>query len=71
MYKCSCCGEKCELISIDESFDYAGTHCTHGQSGTHVQWSEGSDCCEADCDDWDGEDEDEDETPNNCVVIQL
>lgn len=24
-----------EVVKIDESFDYAGTHCTGGKSGTH------------------------------------
>lgn len=29
-----------EVVKIDESFDYAGTHCTGGRSGTHEVWTE-------------------------------
>ena len=47
---CPDCGEKCNVIALDNSFDYAGTHCTHGRSGTHYPDGYGdpvSDCCEA------------------------
>jgi hypothetical protein len=47
---CSDCGEPCKVIGLDNSFDYAGTHCTHGKGGTHRPEGYGSpvsDCCEA------------------------
>lgn len=49
---CTCpeCGEPCEVIALLNDFDYAGTHCTGGRSGTHYpsDWgSPVSDCCEA------------------------
>ncbi len=50
---CPECGEPCRIITIDESFDYAGTHCTHGKAGTHQgRVYRGSDCCEAEIDDY-------------------
>ncbi len=42
-YKCSECGDICKLV--EETFDYAGTHCTHGNSGTHKTGRWLSDCC--------------------------
>ena len=41
--KCSECGEECKLI--EETFDYAGAHCTNGKSGTHHTGIYVSDCC--------------------------
>jgi len=41
--KCSMCGEKCNLI--EETIDYAGTHCTNGNGGTYRTGSYVSDCC--------------------------
>ena len=46
---CSECGLPCEVIPLDNSFDYSGTHCTHGNGGTHYPPDYGtpvSDCCE-------------------------
>ena len=46
---CPECGEQCEIVPLQNEFDYAGTHCTHGRSGTHYpsDWgSPVSDCCE-------------------------
>ena len=54
---CPDCGEECNVIPLDNSFDYAGTHCTGGLPGTHKPDGFGSpvsDCCEAyleDCED--------------------
>lgn len=42
---CKGCGEECILVMVDESFDYAGTHCTGGGSGTHIVRYPGSSCC--------------------------
>ena len=47
---CSECGEHCGIIPLDNSFDYAGTHCTGGVGGTHYPQDFGEpvgDCCEA------------------------
>lgn len=41
----------------DNSFDYAGTHCTNGQSGTHTQYNAICTACDEDVSedfDWDG-----------------
>jgi hypothetical protein len=46
---CPECGEPCYIVPLDNSFDYSGTHCTHGRSGTHRPDGYGSpvsDCCE-------------------------
>ena len=46
---CPDCGEQCEIIPVLNEFAYAGTHCTHGRSGTHYPDDWGSlvsDCCE-------------------------
>lgn len=52
-------------ISIeDNSFDYAGTHATYGQSGTHVQYNAVCDDCDEDVSDtfdWDGYYQDKEE----------
>lgn len=48
--RCPECGELCQIVPLKNEFDYAGTHCTHGLSGTHrpFNWGEPvSDCCEA------------------------
>ena len=49
-YICPECGEQCEVIPLNNAFDYSGTHCTGGRSGTHYPDDYGSpvsDCCEA------------------------
>lgn len=49
---CSDCGEECRAVPLDNSFAYAGTHCTGGKSGIHKPAGYGepvSDCCEAEC----------------------
>jgi hypothetical protein len=46
---CPGCGDPCEVVRLDNSFDYAGTHCTGGTGGTHYPDGYGdpvSDCCE-------------------------
>ena len=56
---CPECGEECAIIALDNSFDYAGTHCTFGLAGVHYPAGFGSpvsSCCEADMD---GEQEEE------------
>jgi hypothetical protein len=45
VWACESCMMPCKKITIDESFDFAGTHCTHGKSGIHRQYADGSDCC--------------------------
>jgi len=45
-FTCTDCGEPCELV--EETFDYAGTHCTNGKSGTHHTGVYVSKCCGAD-----------------------
>jgi len=45
-YLCPECKEPCK--SVEETFDYAGTHCTNGESGTHRTGNYVSDCCGAD-----------------------
>ena len=42
-WKCCDCGEICSVI--EETFDYAGTHCTFGRSGTHRTGHYVSACC--------------------------
>lgn len=42
-FKCEDCGDECK--PVEETFDYAGTHCTYGQSGTHHTGNYVSDCC--------------------------
>ena len=41
--KCSECGDECQVI--EETFDYSGTHCNHGNSGTHHTGHYVSKCC--------------------------
>lgn len=46
---CRCCSAPCTPTKLDNSFDYAGTHCTGGRPGTHYPEGYGSlvsDCCE-------------------------
>lgn len=48
---CTECGKECNVIPLDNSFSYAGTHCTNGNGGIHYPPGYGmpvSDCCEAD-----------------------
>ena len=45
-YRCDECGEECAIV--EETFDYAGTHCTHGLAGTHHTGQYASKCCDAD-----------------------
>ena len=33
---CENCHKEVDVTIEDSSFDYAGTHCNHGQSGTQV-----------------------------------
>ena len=40
---CTNCKKKCS--TVEETFDYAGTHCTNGNSGTHHTSHYVSDCC--------------------------
>ena len=42
---CQSCFQRCDIEFKDDSFDYAGTHCTGGVGGTHHQESEVSGCC--------------------------
>lgn len=47
---CPDCGMWCNVVPRDDSFDYSGTHCTHGKSGTHYGQDHGvpeSECCGA------------------------
>jgi predicted nucleic acid-binding Zn ribbon protein len=48
MNTCTECGEECKVV--EETFDYAGTHCTHGQAGTHHTGIFVSECCLAEFD---------------------
>ena len=48
-FTCPSCSEPCKIIPLDNAFDYARTHCTHGQSGTHYPSNYGrpvTNCCE-------------------------
>ena len=42
---CSDCMDPCE--QVEETFDYAGTHCTHGRAGTKHTGHFVSKCCGA------------------------
>ena len=49
-FLCPECNELCTIVPLDNSFDYPGTHCNNGKSGTHYPSDYGtpvSDCCEA------------------------
>lgn len=48
---CTDCGDLCG--SFEETFDYPGTHCTHGNPGTHHTGHYLSDCCHAEIQDYD------------------
>ena len=43
MLLCTDCKGECK--GVEETFDYAGTHCTYGKSGTHHTGIYVSDCC--------------------------
>lgn len=48
-FRCPECGEECTIIPLENEFDYGGTHCTNGMSGTHYPANWGTpvtDCCE-------------------------
>lgn len=45
MLICSDCKEECK--AVEETFDYAGTHCTHGRPGVHHTGIYVSSCCGA------------------------
>lgn len=47
-YDIYCCDCKEICKPIKESFNYSGTHCTYGLSGTHYTGRYVSDCCGAD-----------------------
>ena len=52
-FRCPDCNNECLIIGLDSSFDYSGTHCTEGASGTEYPSDYGSpvsSCCEATCD---------------------
>ena len=50
---CPECGEECQVTAINDNFDYSGTHCTGGISGTHnVEIYYASDCCEVEIEDY-------------------
>ena len=55
--KCKQCGDECK--AIEERIDYAGTHCTHGNSGTYYTGNYLSDCCSAEIEDEDYSTEDQ------------
>ena len=70
-YTCPDCGKPCQVIAIDDSFDYSGTHVTGGFPGTHnLEIYYGSDCCEAGIEDYEHEEEpnydDRDESDYYC-----
>lgn len=47
--ECPLCNQPCKIIPLLNEFDHGGTHCTHGQDGTHFPFDWGSpisDCCE-------------------------
>ena len=46
MNYCTECGDECPVV--EETFDYVGTHCTHGNPGTHHTGIWVSNCCLAD-----------------------
>lgn len=48
LVKCPSCNEVMEAVPLRNEFDYAGTHCTYGQSGVHYPSDWGtpvSQCC--------------------------
>ncbi len=45
-FVCNTCNEECTVSR--PSFDYSATHCTNGNSGTHIESYYSSDCCDSD-----------------------
>lgn len=45
-FRCPECGELSTIIALDNSTNYAGTHCTHGLSGTHYPANWGKPVCD-------------------------
>lgn len=45
MIICTDCQQPC--TTHEDTFDYAGTHCTHGKAGIHHTGNWYSDCCDA------------------------
>ena len=48
---CGECKQPCKIVGLRNEFDYAGTHCSFGNTGTHYPSGYGdpvSDCCDAD-----------------------
>ena len=45
-HKCLSCS--CECTVSEETFEYSGTHCNNGNSGTHRTGNYTSDCCDSD-----------------------
>ena len=43
---CDHCKRETEEVTVDASFDYAGTHCTGGLPGTELVFFKASECCE-------------------------
>lgn len=52
---CLECGEECG--TVEETFDYSGTHCNNGQAGTHRTGHYVSDCCLSEYEDEEQDDE--------------
>lgn len=51
-FTCPSCNHLCKIIPLENEFDYSGTHCTGGKSGTEYPSSWGNpvtDCCETLC----------------------
>ena len=42
---CPHCGEQAEIVPLDNSFSYAGTHCSHGMDGIHYPADYGEPVC--------------------------
>lgn len=59
VFYCGDCNGQCE--AVEETFDYGGTHCTHGKGGTHHTGNYVSDCCGAEL--LDNPKEEEEPTP--------
>jgi len=45
-FKCTECGKPCKVV--EDTFDYPGTHCTHGLGGTYRTGDYYSECCGTD-----------------------
>jgi len=48
---CSHCNKPTYEKKYDDSFDYSGTHCTHGKDGTHHDSHIASACCDEEIND--------------------